>query len=245
VIDEQLAFDIEGMIHEAAIKASPDWAGAPLQFTTAYFSPEDLDAASAHWHFLHRLDDPRAPRRMWRRSITIPVGVDSGNQAFDFFTADLRCEPWKHDEPHGMCACVGDLMYLAICEPHTWHLIASDENTAAEGWHDHAFPGWRDLPIVPARLRSVGKPGLSKAATRWIEEHYPKAMQVDGAPVITERSGLGTRHVAGRSPWGGYDISHTAVDPTREIRSSKPRGARQSRPVFARAAEAPAISLGD
>ena len=59
-------------------------------------------------------------------------------------------------------------------------MIAGDENAAVEGWHDHAFPGWRELPIVPSRLRDVDKTGSSKAAKKWIAEHYPKSMQVVG-----------------------------------------------------------------
>ena len=136
---------------------------------------------------------------------------------FDLFTADLRCEPWTDREPHSGCQCVGDLTYQAICEPHRWHLIASDENSAVEAWHDHAFTGWRDLPIVPALFRSIDQPGLSKAAKKWIAENYPTSTQVVGAPVITERSNSGTRHVPGRSPWAGYDISNTAVDPGRKV----------------------------
>lgn len=214
---EQLAFDLEGMLHEAAVEAAPEWRGAPLQFTTAYYSPSDLDAAAAHWQFLHRLDGMRRDSRMWRRAIAVPAGVDVGQHGFDLFTVDLRCDPWKHPEPHAGCACVGDLTYMAICEPHRWHVIAKDENAAVEGWHDHSFPGWRDLPIVPARLRNSEKIGLSKAARKWVEVHYPSSMQVVGAPVITQRNSMGTRHVPGRSPWGGYDISNTAVEPSRAV----------------------------
>lgn len=58
---------------------------------------------------------------------------------------------------------------------------------------------------------------MSKATKKWIVEHYPKSMQVPGAPMITERRPFGTRHVPGRSPWGGYDISHTAIDPDRIV----------------------------
>ena len=54
---EQLAFDIEGMIHEAAVETAPEWNGAPLHFTTAYHPPADLDAAFEHWRFLHKLDN--------------------------------------------------------------------------------------------------------------------------------------------------------------------------------------------
>lgn len=221
--EEQLAFDIEGMIHEAAVAAAPAWRGAPLHFTTAYYPPAELDAAFEHWKFLHKLDNAHAESRMWHRAITVPGGVDVGEHFFDFFSADLRCDPWRQDKPHHDCSCVGDLSYMAICEPHDWHVIAGDENAAVEGWHDHAFPGWRDLPIVPIRLRDTDKIGTSKATRQWIERHYPKTMQTVGAPVITERRPYGTRHVPGRSPWGGYDISHTAVDPDRIVEGSKPR----------------------
>jgi hypothetical protein len=217
VTDEQLAFDIEAMLHESAVETTPEWTGAPLGFTTACWSASDLDAAHEHWQFLHKLDQARTQSRMWHRAIAVPGKVVLGDHGFDLFTADLRCEPWTHPEPHRDCQCVGDLIYQAICEPHGWHVIAGDENSAVEGWHDHAFPGWRDLPIVPARLRSVDQPGLSKAANKWIAEHYPPPAQIVGAPVITERSNFGTRHVPGRSPWAGYDISHTAVDPGRKV----------------------------
>ena len=69
--EEQLAFDIEGMIHEAAVEAAPDWSGAPLHFTTAYFSPGDLDVAFERWQFLHKLDNSRTQSRMWHRAITV------------------------------------------------------------------------------------------------------------------------------------------------------------------------------
>lgn len=110
-------------------------------------------------------------------------------------------------------------MYQAICEPCGWNGITDRENDAVEMWHDHALPGWRELPIVPSRQRMIDKDGLSKAAKKWISEHYPPSMQVPGAPIITERRPFGTRHVPGRSPWGGYDLSHTAVDLTASWRA--------------------------
>lgn len=210
---EQLAFDIDAMLHEDAVAAAPAWAGAPLRFTSSYFSPPEFDAAYEHWQFLHKLDARWTPNRMWHRAIAVPGHTEIGEHAFDMFTADLRCEPSAHGGRTVTCECVGDLTYAAICEPHAWHAIADDENGAVEAWHDHVFPTWRELPIVPARLRSIDQPGLSKAARKWIVKHYPPAMQVVGAPVITERSNAGTRHVPGRSPWSGYDISGTAIRP--------------------------------
>lgn len=244
--DEQLAFDIEVMLHESAVEAAPGWSGAPLGFTAAYWPAADLEAAHERWQFLHKLDQSRTQRRMWHRAIAVPGSVAVGEHGFDLFTADLRCEPWTHGEAHGGCQCVGDLIYQAICEPDGWHVIAGDENTAVEGWHDHAFPGWRDLPIVPVRLRSAETIGKSKAAMKWIEEHYPKSMQTPGAPVITERRPYGTRHVPGRSPWGGYDISHTAVEPGRVVEGAKPIRRTPDLPLLpARTAAAPGVGLGD
>lgn len=71
--EEQLAFDIEGMIHEAAVAAAPKWTGAPLHFTTKYHSPAELDAAFEHWHFLHAHDKTHIKRlgktlKQWREA---------------------------------------------------------------------------------------------------------------------------------------------------------------------------------
>jgi hypothetical protein len=164
VTEEQLTFDIEGMIHEGAGEAAPAWTGAPLHFTTAYYSPADLDAAFAHWQLLHKLDNSHAESRMWHRAMTVPGGMELGADVFDMFTAGLRCEPWQHPESRGDCCCLGDLTYQAICEPCGWQVIADDENTAVEDWHDHGVPGWRELPIVPTRLRDIEKTGLSKGS---------------------------------------------------------------------------------
>ncbi|MBC9956086.1 hypothetical protein [Yimella sp. cx-51] len=49
---EQLVFDIDAMLHEAAVDAAPEWTGAPLRFTAAYQAPDALDAAVEHWKSL-------------------------------------------------------------------------------------------------------------------------------------------------------------------------------------------------
>lgn len=43
--DEQLAFNVEGMFHKAAITAAPERSGVPLTFRIDYCSPAALDAA--------------------------------------------------------------------------------------------------------------------------------------------------------------------------------------------------------
>jgi hypothetical protein len=222
VTEEQFAFDIEGMLHEAAVESAPEWHGAPLHFTTAYYPPAEFDAALDHWMFLHAHDNTHVNSRMWRQSITVPDNTQVKRHGFALYTTDLRCEPWKHSDRHESCLCVGDLMYQAICEPCEWNVITDHENAAVELWHDHALPGWRELPIVPSRLRMMDKGRMSMSTKKWIDEHYPKSMQVPGAPMITERRPFGTRHVPGRSPWGGYDISHTAVDPDHIVEGAKP-----------------------
>ena len=220
--EEQLAFDIEAMLHDAAIEAAPAWSGAPLHYTSTYYPPAELDAAFEHWQFLHAHDKTHVNSRMWHRSISVPESRALAGHGYVLYTADLRCEPWNHSDKHDGCTCLGELMYQAICEPCEWNGITDSENDAVEMWHDHALPGWCELPIVPSRLRMMDKDALSKAAKKWISEHYPKPMLVPGAPIITERRPYGTRHVPGRSPWGGYDLSHTAVDPDRIVEGAKP-----------------------
>ena len=188
-----------------------------MHFTVDYFPPNQLETAFAHWQFLNGGHGSYARSRMWQRAIAVPGGAELSEHCLDLFTADLRCEPWRDDHPHQRCACLGDLTYQAICEPCGWHFVAAGENAAVESWHDHALPGWRQLPIVPARIcRRDANGRLSKSTHQWIAERYPEAMQFPGAPIVTERD-AGTRHVPGRSPWGGYDLSHTAVDPSRPM----------------------------
>jgi len=247
-VDGQLAFDIEGMIHAAQVEAAPPWTGAPLHFTVDYFSPDDLDAAWAHWKFLHQgVLGAYALSKMWHRAIAVPGGIPVGDHGFDMFTADLRCLADEHR--HAECACIGDLLYQSVCEPCGWHAVGDSENGAAESWHDHAIPGWRDLPIVPISIPVVdSNMRITRQVRAWVEEHYPEDMQFPGAPIITERRGVGHRHVPGRSPWAGYDISHTAVDPDRKVAPPKSVRRRQThrQPGTRHASSAPSgMGLGD
>lgn len=189
----------------AAVYAGP----APLTFTQEYFTPAQLiDAARAADRGSHT----------WREAITLgDCGRAPGHSLFVLST-DLRCKCWLRftasERADGFgCFCPGDLVYQANCVECRWHVIGS-EPAVVEAWHDHAWPGWRDLPIIPLGVRPFGG-GLGannpdrKAAARgraWVAEHYPASWQVDGAPVRTERNRTGTRHVPGYSPWGGFDL---------------------------------------
>lgn len=86
-----------------------------------------------------------------------------------------------------------------------------EENDASEDANDHAWPGWRDLPVVP------GPPahGLSRAAqrafARWrddVDSVYPPGWLEDGGPIRTARSGYAGRHVPAKTPWGGFDMAY-------------------------------------
>ena len=207
----QLAFDFEEFEREDARAKLHEWAGAPLRFTTDYYPPVMLEEAFAHWRFLNGGSGSSGRSHMWHRSIAHdPVGF--GEHRAEAFSADLRPDPGELGP--------GDLLTMIVCEPCEWHSPPGDENAAVEAWHDHAVPGWRELPVMPSQVRVRSETRLTKVAVTWIEQRYPQHMQVPGAPIITERGPYGTRHVPGYSPWGGYDLSATALDRS----SQKPAG---------------------
>lgn len=218
----QLAFDIDTLIHDADLQAAPPWNGpAPLHFTSAYYPPEDLAAAFERWVFEHGSFGCIPRSHMWHPAITMDdANTDTEGHDLTVLSADLRCEHYGE-----RCQCVGDLMYRAICERCRWHADGTEQHVV-EAWHDHAWPGWRTLPAIPAAITKrddQNRPSTKLAA--WIEEHYPVDWQVPGAPIRTERSGLGTRHVPRRSPWGGFDLSAPAhpADPLDEHPVRDPR----------------------
>ncbi|HWV50878.1 MAG TPA: DUF6349 family protein [Microbacterium sp.] len=201
----QLAFDFDELAREDARANLSEWQGAPLRFTLDYYPPAALDEAFAHWCFLNTHFDSYSQSHMWHRAIVDhdDLVVADGAHVAASFTAELR--PRKgHEGP-------GELLTKMVCEPCAWQIIDESENHAVEAWHDHAFPGWRELPVVPFQIRVRTEKGMSKLARAWIAERYPAEAQTPGAPIITERPKYGTRHVRGYSPWGGYDLSSTAL----------------------------------
>lgn len=73
------------------------------------------------------------------------------------------------------CACVGDLIYRHAClgcghvdQPH------DQENAAVEDAMDHAWTGWRDLPVLACSM-----PEDKKQQQTWLAQatqHYPDRM---------------------------------------------------------------------
>ena len=81
---------------------------------------------------------------------------------------------------------------------------STTRNAAAENACDHTWPGWREVPVVAA------VPEERKKRATWVERVtalYPAGWLEDGGPIRTQRTGYGTRHVPGRTPFGGYDLA--------------------------------------
>lgn len=238
--DGQLAFDFDEFAREEARERLDEWAGAPLRFTRDYYPPKLLDEAFEHWKFLNGNLGSHARSHMWHRMLWNPEATEFGEHRAELFNADLRPESGKEGP--------GGLLAQIVCEPCDWHAIDEDENVVVEQWHDHAVPGWRDLPVVPASVRVRDGSSLTKLAMTWIRERYPQHMQVPGAPIITERQSFATRHVPRYSPWGGYDLASIALD--RPVHAAGGRAPRREIPPFTPAApaqsrSAPGRSLAD
>jgi Family of unknown function (DUF6349) len=143
--------------------------------------------------------DGRAPPRAWPRCTATVLSRDTG-----------------HDANH--------LIYRGACLGCGWvseqlHLIGQrGENGAAEDANDHAHPGWRDLPIVAPPPRNDGGTAYPKAVAAWRNRWDPilPAGWLDrGGPIRTQRTQFATRHVPGRAPGGGYDMSAGIDSPER------------------------------
>jgi len=206
---------IDNLIHEEHVAALPEWTGIPLgQLVTDYHHPDELDAGWRRWIEINGNFDSIWKSRMWHRSYTVTHTV-IGTHSIDLFDIDLRCKAGLHDaerDAYGLglgriCQCVGTTMSQIICSACAWHHIGT-EHEAVEAWHDHAFPGWRNLPTLPAKLRgTMGGTKMTPTLEEWFEANYPAQFRIPGAPIITERGKYGTRHVIGYSPYGGYDLS--------------------------------------
>lgn len=115
-------------------------------------------------------------------------------------------------------------LYRAACYGCGWHSlqgggVADDERAAVEQAHDHAFPGWRDVPIItPAReLTSTRAEKLD--VMRVIDRLYPSGWIDRRGPIRVYRDVGMDRHVPGLAPTGGYEMG---VASTRVIVEAEP-----------------------
>lgn len=210
---------------------------APLHFTAEYFHPDDLELAN-RWMINRRdrLGLKAVSTRTWRMAAAMGWAVPEGpmEHSLCVMNCSLSCfNPPTHDVDRSSewwpgkrlytCQCVQGTLYQAICTACRWNFIGDSEGAAVEGWHDHAFPGWRNLPIIPAGIRPFGggmnptNTARDKAAIQardWFEKNYPDEWKRPFAPILTERSGIGTRHVPSYSPWGGFDMCGRLIEET-------------------------------
>ena len=126
--------------------------------------------------------------------------------------AELRCEHHVVD-----CCCVRDLIDRGSCLHCDWEGPVCDaRNTAVEDAHNHAWPGGRELPIVPRRSEPSTTARQKAATVRPTEEvnaAYPTGWLVEsGGPIRTARSHYGTRHVPDYTRFGGDD-PRDAIEP--------------------------------
>ncbi|MFB8191359.1 DUF6349 family protein [Microbacterium sp. NPDC055988] len=190
----------------------PAYTGpAPLGFTSRYFTPEQLlEARTELARIRSEWSKDHPTFGTWILGITTGWCATAPGHRLCLLQTDLRCRcsfPYlaAQWEMIGPCSCVGDLLYQANCPDCSWHHISSNESEAVIAWHDHAWPGWRDLPTLPAKLRGqAGTRTMKPALAAWLETHYPPEFRIDGAPILTDRPG---RCVPGYSPYGGYDIA--------------------------------------
>jgi hypothetical protein len=215
---EQMTFDIDALLAEVNPEPPrPKYVGrAPLHFTQDYFTPGELAAAFHEWCEINGSFGSHPRSHMW---VGFATGLAPDGHTLSTMHADIRCHGPAYDHPRG-CSCPGDLLYRAQCD--ICHFVAvGRESDVIEAWHDHAWPGWRDLPVVPqdVRPRAGGFSKSEKAALAWATKNYPTEWQMPGAPVITERGTAGSRPAPGYSPWGGYDISATALAEPEEVSS--------------------------
>lgn len=205
----QAAFDIDALLVDLERELAPTWTGAPLHYHEDHYSPRELDAAFERWIFENGRYGCIPDSHMWHRYMfgpekTPPVSAHE----FALYSAETSCRLTDHDH-HGVTLPRG-ARYQTICEPCGWRKLGNSDSAVIEAWHDHALPGWRELPIVPIQLQGIPPRGRDPLG-EWVAENYPLDWQKDGYPIITERTSVGTRHVPGRSPWGGYDLSSTAL----------------------------------
>ncbi|UCR89272.1 DUF6349 family protein [Mycetocola spongiae] len=198
----------------------------PPHFTTAYFQADELRAASAYASELYLATAPygtpahaeawNRKERMWQPSPVDGQYRDANGHQFDLFTAgDGYCPcPSVGFRANPECQCVKPGCVLAQCDTCQWRTFQRGEPAAVAAWHDHAFPGWRDLPVVPPSVkRRDDRMEPHRDLRQWCLDHYPAEwLALPSAPIVTERGGAGTRSVPHMSPWGGFDISHTLRD---------------------------------
>lgn len=120
-----------------------------------------------------------------------------------------RCRPlfrwWYVTEREAGSERYGGLWYQARCRPCKWDGPERLKvvNLAVEDAMDHAWPGWRDQPVMPEQPRGGQELKVWLAYARRI---YPPGWVDDRGPIRTLRGPGLTRHHDG-TEWGGYSMA--------------------------------------
>lgn len=165
----------------------------PRTFTTSErYSAAELNEAFIAWQGEHpEVRASKGASHMWSPGLCSPFGTSTRHSVW-VMCAELRCDHFS--EP---CYCVGGCLTRVYCSDCRWWSAPShDEGDAVRAYHDHCWPGWRNLPVLSAADK--------------LTDDYPEEWKVPGAPVVTTRPPIGTRNVPGRSPFGGYDMTDPA-----------------------------------
>lgn len=101
--------------------------------------------------------------------------------------------------------------YRGACLGCTWESDDHDtKNAAVESAHDHAFPGWRELPaVLPAPKAAAYN---EDTWDRWfakVAPAYPAGWFDQGGPIVVLRSEA-TRHRPRQAPGGGFELVRLA-----------------------------------
>lgn len=152
------------------------------------------------------------PRREWEVAIWGPKQSDAPGCRPTLLILDLRCDVRPH---RSNCLCVGDRLDRMVCSCGWEGDPQASENAAVEAWCTHAWPRWRDLPILTSPF-----PDDAKKRDAWLRDalaagYFAEHLEA-GGPVRTARASYGGRHVPGRTPWGGYDLA-AMVEGGREV----------------------------
>lgn len=190
----------------------PEYSGAPLGWTVDLWAVEEFAAAEAEYIRLHTgFGIAFGYPHIWRPEVLTSTSATPGHE-MTAMRAHLGCNDphrFEGEWPERRCYCFGGTVHRALCACGWASPIVAREGQLVASWHDHAWPGWRDLPLVPLSIRARDdqfRP--TKEFKAWLAENYPAGwLDQAGAPLVTEREAMGSRSVPGYSPSGGFDVS--------------------------------------
>ena len=230
------AFDLDALIAE---QEAEQYAG-PLGIVWGYLTTAELEQVS-HYTYTRRGERrrtttvtgtirflPDRPAHAWRSDHW--QGFRIGVHRFTVFDLDLRCgcpqllyNTWDEYRDAGGCQCVGVRLHRVQCDDCAWCATGSEPFTIAAA-HDHAAPGWRDLPAVPAEFRPerggplrhekhLDRSRVEKLqvqqAIDFVDAHYPEWAKSRTMPtIVRDRPDNHSRGgISGHGVYEGFELT--------------------------------------